>query len=44
MQKEEALFFSQITLHSLPVSFFDIEFIGILDIFSDINDSPDKIR
>lgn len=44
MQREEALFFSQITLHGLPISFFDIEFMEILDIFSDINESPDKIR
>lgn len=42
MKKDEALFFSQTALHSLPISFFDIEFIEILDIFSGNNES--KIR
>jgi len=44
MQKEQAPFFSQIALQSLPTSFFYTEFIGILDIFSDIHESPDKFR
>lgn len=44
MKKDKALFFAQTALHSLRISFFDIEFIEILDIFSGNDESTDKIR
>lgn len=44
MKKDKALFFSQIALHCLPISFIDIEYIEILDTYSDNNESTDKIR
>lgn len=44
MKKDKALYFSQIALHNLPTSLVDIEFIEILDTFSDNNESTDKIR
>lgn len=40
---EKALFFLQTSLNGSPISFFTTEFIGILDIFSNINEFPDKI-
>lgn len=44
MPRKKAVVLLSVDLHILLVSSFDIEFIWALDICSDINALPDKIK